>query len=168
MVNQALLSSNRDDWETPWDLFNELDARYHFTLDVCAIWWNAKLDEYFDEHQDGLSQAWSGRCWMNPPYGREIGKWVKKAHDEALVLHNCELVVCLLPARTDTKWFHRYVWDKHTKRPRPGVDVEFLEGRVKFLDLDGNPTNSAPFPSMIVVFQEDLKADVREVTSNDD
>lgn len=130
-----MFSSKSDMWETPQDLFDKLDAVHHFTLDVCAIKENAKCSNYITPEQDGLNTEWGGCCWCNPPYGREIGKWVEKAYNS-----NCK-VVMLLPARTDTKWFHDYCLKG---------EVEFLRGRLKF----GNAKNSAPFPSMIVIFNK--------------
>lgn len=134
-------SSATDEWSTPTDLFTELSTKYGpFQLDVCADPSNAKCQSYFSKEQDGLKQSWEVlpgfACWMNPPYGREICKWVRKAYDES---QKGSLVVCLLPARTDTKWFHDYC----TKG-----QITFIKGRLKF----GNAKNSAPFPSMIVVF----------------
>ena len=126
-------SSETDLWATPQWLFDELDSRYHFTLDPCATTQNAKCRKYYTEAQDGLAQSWDGETvFMNPPYGREIGKWVKKAVDSRAS------VVMLLPARTDTRWFHDYIYGK--------CEVVFLKGRLKF----GDATNSAPFPSMLV------------------
>lgn len=134
-------SSKTDMWETPRQLFDDLDVEHHFTLDVCATENNAKCEKFFTKEQDGLSKSWQGHsCWMNPPYGREIGKWVKKAFNESQ--RNC-LVVCLLPARTDTAWWHDYV--------KQG-DITFIRGRIKF----GGHKNSAPFPSAIVVFGGDF------------
>ncbi len=129
-------SSKSDDWATPQDLFNILDAKYHFDLDVCASAENAKCPVYFTKEQDGLKQEWEGVCWMNPPYGREIGKWIKKAYESAI---GGAIVVCLLPARTDTAWWHDYAMKG---------SITFLRGRLKF----GGHKNSAPFPSAIVVF----------------
>lgn len=135
-INTDLMfSSNTGLWETPQDLFDKLNAIHHFTYDVCALPENAKCDKYYTPEIDGLSQVWSGVCWCNPPYGREIGKWVKKAYES-----NCK-VVMLLPARTDTRWFHDYCIKG---------DIEFLRGRLKF----GGSENSAPFPSMIVIFDK--------------
>lgn len=135
-INTDLMfSSNTGLWETPQELFDKLNAIHHFTCDVCALPENAKCDKYYTPEIDGLSQAWSGVCWCNPPYGREIGKWVKKAYES-----NCK-VVMLLPARTDTRWFHDYCIKGN---------IEFLRGRLKF----GNSENSAPFPSMIVIFDK--------------
>ena len=130
-------SSATDEWETPASLFSELDRIFGgFTLDPCATPENAKCARYFTRADDGLSQNWSGKVFMNPPYGREIGKWVKKAWAESL---NGALVVCLLPARVDTRWWHEYAKKGH---------VYFLQGRLKF----GASLNSAPFPSALVTF----------------
>lgn len=136
MINKGLFTSNTDLWATPQEFFNKYHAVHDFNLDVCAAKENAKCTTYFTIEQDGLSQEWTGVCWMNPPYGKEIGKWVKKAYEESL---KGAKVVCLLPARTDTKWFHDYC----TKGK-----IEFIKGRLKF----GGSKNSAPFPSMVVVF----------------
>jgi phage N-6-adenine-methyltransferase len=141
-VNTAVMfSSAKPDWETPQALFDRLATRYGgFTLDVCATPDNAKCHDYFTPELDGLLQSWAGhRCWMNPPYGREIGKWVAKAASEAREAH---IIVALLPARTDTRWFHEHIYQ------RPHAHVEFLRGRLRF----GNATAGAPFPSMIVAF----------------
>ena len=141
MNKQVMFSSKSDCWETPQDLFDKLNRQYKFNLDVCALEENAKCKDYFTPEIDGLAQEWHGVCWMNPPYGREIVKWIKKAYEEAMRKGNCT-VVALLPARTDTKWFHEYIYEMN------GVSVEFIKGRLKF----GGATNSAPFPSMIVKF----------------
>lgn len=132
-INRGMFSSATDMWATPQDLFDELNAEHHFTLDVCAVAENAKCPRYYSPADDGLMQDWVGVCWMNPPYGREIGRWVQKAYESKAK------VVCLLPARTDTKWFHDYCLKG---------SVTFLRGRLKF----GGSKNSAPFPSMLVVF----------------
>ena len=129
-------------WATPQDFFDKMNERYNFSLDVCAIPDNAKCANFFTPEIDGLKQEWKGTCWMNPPYGREIGKWVTKAYEEAVEKKNC-IVVALLPARTDTRWFHDYIYMMY------GVEVDFIKGRLKF----GNGENSAPFPSMVVVFK---------------
>ena len=129
-------SSKTDMWSTPQSFFTKYDEKYNFNLDVCASEDNAKCAKYFTETDDGLQQEWEGVCWMNPPYGREIIKWMKKAYESSL---NGATVVCLVPARTDTTWWHEYAM-KGT--------IEFIRGRLKF----GNSKNSAPFPSAIVVF----------------
>ena len=98
MLNTALLTSRSCEWTTPQDFFEALDLQFHFTLDPCATPKNAKCKRYFTKRDDGLAQPWTGRVFMNPPYGREIGKWVKKAYEESL--GKTELVVCLLPARS--------------------------------------------------------------------
>ena len=135
-MSNVHFSSATDLWATPQAFFDAFNNIYNFTLDVCALPTNAKCDQYFTPDDDGLSQPWGGVCWMNPPYGRSIGLWVKKAYDESL---KGAKVVCLLPARTDTKWFHEYCIRG---------EVHFIKGRLKF----GDAKNSAPFPSMIVIF----------------
>ena len=135
-INKGMLSSNTDMWETPQALFDAYNSVYDFDIDVCAVPQNAKCERYFTPEVDGLKQDWNGTCWMNPPYGRQIGKWVKKAYEES---KNGSVIVCLLPARTDTAWFHDYCMRGK---------IEFLRGRLKF----GGSTNSAPFPSCVVVF----------------
>ena len=133
----VMFSSKTPEWETPQELFDSLNKIYGFKLDVCATPENAKCARYFTKEQDGLAQKWEGVCWMNPPYGREIGKWVKKAYETAT---QGGVVVCLLPARTDTAWWHDYAMKG---------DITFLRGRLKF----GGSKNSAPFPSATVVFR---------------
>lgn len=137
VMNHAVhFSSNTDDWATPQDLFNKLDKIFSFTLDPCASDKNAKCPKYYTVDDDGLSKTWDGeRVFMNPPYGREIGEWVKKASESKA------LVVCLVPARTDTRWWHDYVINR-------GGLVTYVRGRLKF----GDATTSAPFPSAIVIF----------------
>lgn len=134
MNKELMFSSKTDLWATPQDLFNKYNEKYHFETDVCALPENAKCEKFFTPEMDGLKQEWSGVCWCNPPYGRNIGKWVEKA------CKSYAIVVMLLPARTDTKWFHDYCL-QYGK-------IEFLRGRLKF----GGCKNPAPFPSMIVVF----------------
>ena len=137
-VNAGMMSSRTDLWETPQAFFAQQSTLYGpFDIDVCATHSNAKCAVYFDESMDGLKQTWRGKCWMNPPYGRGIGAWMKKAYESA---GNGTLVVCLVPARTDTKWWHDYAMKGQ---------ITFIQGRLKF----GSAKNSAPFPSAIVVFQ---------------
>ena len=140
MITTGLFTSNTDLWATPQYFFDKLNQRFNFDLDVCALPENAKCDKYFTPEIDGLKQDWNGTCFMNPPYGREIGKWVEKAYNEA---QRGNVIVALLPARTDTKWFHDHIYMMY------GVEFELLKGRLKF----GNSKNSAPFPSMVVVFK---------------
>ena len=131
-------SSATDLWATPQDFFDQQNALHGpFDMDVCANADNAKCAVYFDKSMDGLAQKWVGKCWMNPPYGREIGKWMKKAFESA---GNGTVVVCLVPARTDTAWWHDYATKGH---------ITFIRGRLKF----GGAKTSAPFPSAIVVFK---------------
>ena len=138
MITKGMLSSNTDLWETPQDFFDKLNEEFHFDLDVCALPENAKCEKYFTPEQDGLSKEWHGTCWMNPPYGRNIGAWVQKAYETSV--HTGGTVVCLLPARTDTAWWHDYAMKG---------EVRFIRGRLKF----GGSKNSAPFPSAVVGFR---------------
>lgn len=140
-INEGMFSSATDNWATPQKLFDELNAEFHFELDVCASAENAKCKKYYTREVDGLAQKWNGRCWMNPPYGREIGKWIKKAYEE-VANGNAELVCCLLPSRTDTAWWHDYCMKG---------EIRFIRGRLKF----GDSKNSAPFPSAIVIFRKE-------------
>jgi phage N-6-adenine-methyltransferase len=127
-----------DVWETPPELFAELHKEFHFTVDVAALPDNAKCAQFFSPGQDGLKQTWIGVCWMNPPYGPHLRAWVRKARDSARA---GATVVCLLPARTDSVWWHDYVL--------PCAEVRFVRGRLKF----NGSGNSAPFPSAVVVFR---------------
>lgn len=131
-------SSETDMWATPNDFYDRLNAVFRFETDVCAIASNAKCEHFFSPEQDGLAQDWTGICWMNPPYGRGIGAWIQKAYESAK--QNGATVVCLLPARVDTRWWHDYC----TKG-----EVYFVKGRLKF----GDAKNSAPFPCAVVVFR---------------
>jgi phage N-6-adenine-methyltransferase len=137
MVDKALFSSARQDWETPPELFAVLNEEFGFTLDVCATAANAKCERFLSPEEDALTQPWDGVCWMNPPCGRTIGQWMAKAHREAMGCY--QLVVCLVPARTDTAWWHDYASE--------GI-VRFLRGRVKFVGAQ----HGAPFPSALVIF----------------
>lgn len=140
MNKDLMFSSKSDMWETPQYLFDRLDRKFHFDIDVCATEENAKCKRYYTKEQDGLSQEWKGICWCNPPYGREIIKWVRKASISA---KNGATIVMLIPARTDTKWFHEYIYKKEN------VNIKFIKGRLKF----GTAQNAAPFPSMLVLFK---------------
>jgi phage N-6-adenine-methyltransferase len=140
--------STTDLWSTPQPLFDTLNAEFGFTLDVCALPDNAKCAAYFTPIQDGLQQVWTGSCWCNPPYGAVIGRWVQKAYESAQA---GALVVCLLPARPDTGWWHHFVMRF--------AEVRFLKGRLKF----GGARNSAPFPSAVVIFKPRAEVTSREV-----
>lgn len=138
MNTEVLFSNKSEMWETPQDFFDKLNDEFHFDIDVCATDENAKCSRFYTPEEDGLSQSWEGVCWCNPPYGRGIGKWVRKAQ---LASAEGSTVVMLLPARTDTAWFHRWIYGK--------AEIRFIRGRLKF----GGSKNSAPFPSMVVVFR---------------
>lgn len=142
MINkEAMFSSTTDLWATPQKFFDELDREFHFGLDPCATVENAKCEKFFTKDDDGLTKNWGGQnVFCNPPYGRDIGKWVKKAYEESR--KDNTLVVMLLPARTDTKWFHEWIYGK--------AEIRFIKGRLKF----GDAKNSAPFPSMIVIYKK--------------
>jgi phage N-6-adenine-methyltransferase len=131
-------SSKTDDWYTPQYFFDKYNKKYTFELDVCASKDNAKCKKYFTVQQDGLLQDWNGVCWMNPPYGRAISKWMQKAYESCKA--NKAIVVCLVPSRTDTKWWHDYAMKG---------DIEFIKGRLKF----GGAKENAPFPSAVVIFK---------------
>ena len=138
MLQEKQFTKADETWATPKKLFDELNAEFNFTLDVCALPHNAKLKNFFTPEIDGLKQDWSrDRCWMNPPYGRIMGVWIKKAYEEA---QRGALVVCLIPSRTCTAYWHDYVMKG---------EVRFLRGRIKF---EGAP-GSAPFPSCVVIFR---------------
>lgn len=140
MNTEVMFSSKTDMWATPQDFFDKLNEEFYFTVDVCAIPENAKCEKFFTPEIDGLKQEWTGVCWCNPPYGREIGKWVEKAY---IASTWGATVVMLLPARTDTKWFHEYIYNK--------AEIRFIKGRLKF----GNSKTAAPFPSMVVIFRNE-------------
>lgn len=135
-MNKGLYSSKSSEWATPRSLFLDIQYEFGLEVDVCATHENTQLPSYFTREQDGLAHDWTGlRCWMNPPYGREIGKWVEKA-----ATGGASIVVALLPARTDTKWFHDHIYGK--------AEIRFLKGRVHF-----NDAGPAPFPSMVVIWK---------------
>jgi phage N-6-adenine-methyltransferase len=137
MNTDLMFSSATDQWATPQAFFDSWDATYRFELDVCADAQNAKCWRYFSVQDNGLYQDWApNRCWMNPPYGREIGRWMRKAYEESL---KGATVVCLVPARTDTAWWHDYAMKG---------EITFIRGRLRF----GEAKSGAPFPSAVVVF----------------
>ena len=136
----GMRSSLSNEWTTPRDLFEELDEEFHFDLDVASTHENALCNDHYTAEDNGLEQPWEDRhVWCNPPYGREIGAWVRKAAETG----GGGLVVCLLPARTDPKWWQDWVANKAT-------EVRFIRGRLKF----GNSDSSAPFPSAVVVYDK--------------
>ena len=136
---KTIFSSKTDTWATPQPFYDKLNKTYTFTLDPCASAKTAKCTSYFTEEDNGLDKDWSGHSvFMNPPYGRGIGEWLRKAHEEGQKDNTS--VVCLIPSRTDTKYFHNYCMRSDL--------LYFVKGRLKF----GDSKNSAPFPSMVVVF----------------
>lgn len=139
-MNRTLFSSNTNEWATPSDFFKELDREFHFDLDPCATSENAKCVSFYTVENDGLTKNWGGRrVFCNPPYGRQIGKWVKKCYEEARKPDT--LVVMLIPARTDTTYFHDYIYHK-------AKEIRFIRGRLHF----NESKQAAPFPSMVVIF----------------
>ena len=140
MNADVMFSSKTDQWSTPQYFYDKLNEEFGFTLDPCADENNHKCEKYFTKEQNGLLQEWGGETvFCNPPYGREINKWVEKSFMESK--KEDTIVVMLIPARTDTKYFHEYIYNKS--------EIRFIKGRLKF----GNSKNSAPFPSMIVIFK---------------
>lgn len=143
MNSDLMFSSKTDMWSTPQEFFDSLNREFIFTLDPCATKENAKCKKYFTKEMNGLEQDWQGETvFCNPPYGREIGKWVEKSYKESL--KNKTRIVMLIPARTDTRYFHDFIYHK-------AKEIRFLKGRLKF----GDSKNSAPFPSMVVVFDNE-------------
>ena len=142
MNNEVMFSTGTEHWSTPISLFEELNSEFDFTLDACADTTNYKVKKYFNKKQNGLHQSWQNNTvWVNPPYGTGISAWIEKAYNECS--DECT-VVMLLPARTDTKWFHTFIYTN------PDCEIKFLKGRLKF----SNSKTSAPFPSMVVVFKK--------------
>lgn len=140
MINKGLMSSNTDEWATPIKFYEELNDEFQFNLDPCATIENHKCSMFYTKETNGLTKSWEGyRVFCNPPYGKEIGKWVEKAYKENLL--NGTFIVMLLPARTDTRWFHNWIYKKH--------EIRFIKGRIKFND----GKQSAPFPSMLVIME---------------
>ena len=139
-IQKVIFSSKSNEWETPKDFFDKLNWRFGpFTLDPCATEDTAKCSRYYTTTDDGLSKDWNNNTvFVNPPYGREINSWIKKAFDESK--NENTTVVMLIPARTDTRYWHDYIMK--------AKEVHFVKGRLKF----GNSSNSAPFPSAVVVF----------------
>jgi phage N-6-adenine-methyltransferase len=144
-ADSVMFSSETDMWATPQWLFDRLNREFHFGTDVCALPENAKCPTFYTPADDGLKQTWRCACWMNPPYGRGIGEWVKKAYQSTQMYG--ATVVCLLPARTDTTWWWRYCING---------EIRFFRGRIRF----GDATTGAPFPSAVVIFAPDIAAKV--------
>jgi len=152
-MDKALFSTGNTEWETPQEFFDIINRVFKFDIDVCATAKNTKCKRYFTKEIDGLTQEWKGSVWCNPPYGRNIGKWVKRGYEEGA----CgSTVVMLLPARTDTKWIHEYVFGR--------AYHIFLKGRLKF----SGGGNSAPFPSMLAIwsFRDGIDTFVKVLAEN--
>jgi phage N-6-adenine-methyltransferase len=138
MLNESLFSSEKDDWETPEELFKQLNDEFNFTLDPCCTRETAKCFNFYTAEDNGLTKEWKGSVFMNPPYGRQIVNWVKKAKEES---EKGSVVVCLVPARTDTKWWHAYCMKSS--------EIRLLTKRLTFKGA----SNKATFPAAIVVFR---------------
>lgn len=137
MNNELFFSSKSDIWATPELFFKKLNEEFNFTLDPCCNKENAKCVHFFTEEDNGLSKDWgTHKVFMNPPYS-DCASWIKKAYESSL---SGATVACLVPARTDTKWFHEYALKG---------EIRFIKGRLKF----GNSKNSAPFPSILIIFR---------------
>ncbi|CAK1244316.1 MULTISPECIES: DNA N-6-adenine-methyltransferase [Fructobacillus] len=141
-MDKVLFSSKKDDWETPTDLFEKLNKKFKFDLDACANDSNHKLSNYYSVGNSCLEHDWQGNVFMNPPYGRDMYSFIKKAYEEHLRDKN-RFIVMLIPSRTDTKYWHEFIQDKAV--------VKFIRGRLKF-EVSGQPKDAAPFPSCLVVY----------------
>lgn len=148
-----MFSSVSNEWETPKEFFDKLNEEFKFTLDPCATDENHKCDKYYTQKDDGLSKNWKGETvFVNPPYGRDISKWVEKCYKENY--ENNITCVMLIPSRTDTKWFHKFIYNR--------AEIRFIAGRIKFVNRllpswnkEGDfKLSSAPFPSMVVIFKK--------------
>ena len=142
-MDKVLFSSRKDNWRTPKKFFEELNKEFNFDLDACADDKNALCKDYFSKENSCLDQNWGGRTvFMNPPYGRNISQFIEKAFNEK---ERAKTIVMLLPARTDTKYFHNYIYNH--------AEIRFVKGRLKFLDEGNMEKDAAPFPSMICIFR---------------
>ncbi len=143
---EAMRTSDRDDWETPPELFKRLDAEFNFTLDPCCTPQTAKCDKFFTRRENGLVQDWGNETvFVNPPYGSQLGKWVRKSFESS---RRGATVVMLIPSRTDTAYFHDYVYAY--------AEIRFLRGRIYFY-REGSPVGRAPFPSLIAIFRPEIE-----------
>ena len=141
-MNDAVYSSKRHDWETPQAFFDKLNLEFNFTLDPCCTPNTAKCKKYYTLKENGLLQDWCGETvFCNPPYGRKLKVWIEKCYNESCKPNTT--VVMLIPARTDTIAFHKYIYNK--------AEIRFIKGRLKFR-VDGDEVSRAPFPSMVVIF----------------
>jgi len=148
--SHVCLTSKSQMYGTPIDLFRALDHEFGFETDVCSVPELALCKKYYTPEQDGLAQEWRGICWCNPPYGKGIERWVRKAYESS---QGGVTVVCLLPARVDTQWFHDWVWHK--------AELRYPKGRLRFRFYAGRGTahgHFAPFPCMIAVYAPGRKS----------
>lgn len=145
-LSKTLFTSNSDEWRTPDNIFNYMQQNYQFTLDAAAAQENAKCPNYFTKQNSALENTWDGRVWCNPPYSRGMAsKFVEKIHSEVILNKNAEFCWVLLPARTDTILWHKYIFSF-------AAEILFIKGRLKFLDETGKTKSCAPFPSALVLF----------------
>jgi len=145
-INNGLMTSNTNEWYTPKELYNKLNEEFNFTLDPCCTEKSRKCEKYFTKKENGLIHDWSNNnVFMNPPYGNDIKYWIEKAYLESL--KDNTIVVALIPARTDTSYWHNFIFNKAS-------DIRFLKGRIKFEKEDGTLGNSAPFPSAVIVWNK--------------
>ena len=144
IVTNAFQTSNKNNWGTPQELFDSLDKEFCFTLDPCSDNINHKCEKHYTLNENGLTKSWDNEIvFMNPPYGKEISKWVEKANNSK------GIIVGLLPARTDTKWFHNYVYGK--------AELRFIKGRIRFIDaVTGKQGGSPTFPSVIAIWRNEV------------
>jgi len=143
MNRDLMFSSKNNCWCTPRDFFNKLNEEFNFTIDPCCTSKSALCKKYFTPNEDGLIQDWGGEIvFMNPPYGRELSKWIKKAFEESKKPNT--IIVCLIPSRTDTRYFHDYILDK--------AEIRFIKGRLKFTNEEGIGLYPAPFPSLLAIY----------------
>ena len=145
MLNRGLYTSNSEEWATPQEFFDRLNEEFHFTLDPCSTDENAKCEKHYTKEQDGLKQDWTGEVvFCNPPYGKDIWKWCRKCYEHSL---NGGTAVMLVHSRTDTGWFHDFVYHK--------AEIRFIRGRLHF----NNSKWVAPFPSMIAIYRPEKDGD---------
>lgn len=139
-MDNVLLSSDKMDWETPYEFFTKIDHIFHFSLDVCADDSNTKCLHFYSKEDNSLTKTWQGICWMNPPYGREITKWLEKASKE-ITKEEKTIIIALVPARTETVYHFKYVYPF-------AKAILYIAGRIRFVGA----TNSAPFPSELIIY----------------
>lgn len=142
-IHEGMFTSSADDWTTPDDFYQLLDSEFGFTLDPCCYAETAKCARYFTKEDDGLRQDWTGSVFMNPPYGREIGAWVRKAYEAAQT--TADVVVCLIPSRTCSQWWHRYCMR--------AAEIRLVCGRLRFGGQKPEKDHDAPFPNAVIVFR---------------